>query len=522
MGTVISNLKARFSVDTTDFKKGLKDGEKAVDGFKDAAGNSVTKLADLFGINMSAVNGALDSTKNTLNFLSQSFKAGASGGNKFAIAMKVVKLALISTGIGALVVALGSVVAYFSKAGRGADQFAVIMARIRSVIDNVLARLAAFGEGMVLIVSGKFQEGWTRMKEAVKGFGEELKEDWKAAGDLAKREDELYDRETKLITSLEERKQKIEELRLKAKDLDLTESERQKALQDAMGITQGMIEDEVALEADRLAIIKEKLALASKDPTDEQLREIAEQEAKLSQIRAQGTSEIRGMTREFNSLTKSINTAAEAEKKLAAETEKAWQSMVSTAKPETPKLFDMTKVSTEMKNVQAVVTDSLSQIEVQLSSVFEDTFENLAAGLGEFLGNLAVGKGGIEDFGRMVAGTFADMAITVGKIAIATGIAVGGIKAALESLNPAVAIAAGIALVALGSLVKGALSNAASGSTSVSASSRGYNTGSFVYDTRLTQGSAMDKIEITGKLTAEGTDLVYIFNKEVSRRKSTT
>ena len=31
MGTVISNLKARFGVDTSDFKSGLKDGEKAVE-----------------------------------------------------------------------------------------------------------------------------------------------------------------------------------------------------------------------------------------------------------------------------------------------------------------------------------------------------------------------------------------------------------------------------------------------------------------------------------------------------------
>jgi len=81
MGTVISNLKARFGVDTKDFKNGLKDGEKAVDDFKDAAGSSVEKLADLFGVNMGAVNSALETSQRSLNFLAQSFKASAGGAN---------------------------------------------------------------------------------------------------------------------------------------------------------------------------------------------------------------------------------------------------------------------------------------------------------------------------------------------------------------------------------------------------------------------------------------------------------
>ena len=45
MGTVISNLKARFGVDSSDFKKGLKDGEKAVNDFKGAAGDSLNEFA---------------------------------------------------------------------------------------------------------------------------------------------------------------------------------------------------------------------------------------------------------------------------------------------------------------------------------------------------------------------------------------------------------------------------------------------------------------------------------------------
>ena len=53
--------------------------------------------------------------------------------------------------------------------------------------------------------------------------------------------------------------------------------------------------------------------------------------------------------------------------------------------------------------------------------------------------------------------------IQVGELAIATGIAILGIKKALETLNPYVAIAAGIALIALGSFVRGSLQKKSEG-----------------------------------------------------------
>lgn len=78
----------------------------------------------------------------------------------------------------------------------------------------------------------------------------------------------------------------------------------------------------------------------------------------------------------------------------------------------------------------------------------------MVTGFAEGFGEMLSGGGNLQGFSAMVAGTFADMAINVGKVAISTGIAVAGIKAALKSLNPVAAIAAGAALVALGTAVK--------------------------------------------------------------------
>ena len=523
MGTVISNLKARFGVDTKDFKNGLKDGEKAVDDFKGAAGSSIEKLADLFGVNMNAVNSALETSRRSMNFLAQSFAAGTKGANIMAVAMKVLRVALISTGVGALIVALGSLISYFKGTGEGADKFRVIMAKLRSVIDNLVDRLQTFGSGLVDIFSGRFRDGVEKIRGAFKGMGKEISEDWKLSGQLADAENELYRRETELITSLEERRQKMEELKLAARDQDKTLREQQAAQVEAMNILKSMTEDQVGLEEDRLRIMQEKLKISASDPTREQLREIADQEAKISQLKAGEARQMRELIEYYNTVTRKINENAAAQLQAAADAEKAWQSMINNAVPATPVLFDVSKISEQLAQVKAAVVPVISSLGQQLNSVFENSFETMLSGLGEFLGGLATGEASMQGFTQMVGGMFAQMAIDIGKVAIAEGVALKAIKAGLSNpANAPAVIAAGVALVALGSIVKGALSRIGSGAAGAGEGAIAAGS-SLNFDTRLpSQQEAVTKIELSGKLTAEGDDLVYVFNRNTSRRTSTT
>lgn len=70
---------------------------------------------------------------------------------------------------------------------------------------------------------------------------------------------------------------------------------------------------------------------------------------------------------------------------------------------------------------------------------------------------------GEEDFGKGMLEVLANLAVQVGEIAVTTGLAVAGIKDALISLDPAIAIAAGAALMAVGKWAGASLSRAASG-----------------------------------------------------------
>jgi polyhydroxyalkanoate synthesis regulator phasin len=62
------------------------------------------------------------------------------------VAMNVFKLALIATGIGAFVVVVGSLVAYFKSTEQGAMKLKVIMAALGSVTSTITSKMADFGK----------------------------------------------------------------------------------------------------------------------------------------------------------------------------------------------------------------------------------------------------------------------------------------------------------------------------------------------------------------------------------------
>lgn len=69
--------------------------------------------------------------------------------------------------------------------------------------------------------------------------------------------------------------------------------------------------------------------------------------------------------------------------------------------------------------------------------------------------SLVTGKSAFEGFGVFLLATFANTAEQLGKLAISVGFAVDGIRKALMSMNPAVAVAAGVALLALAGAARG-------------------------------------------------------------------
>jgi hypothetical protein len=100
----------------------------------------------------------------------------------------------------------------------------------------------------------------------------------------------------------------------------------------------------------------------------------------------------------------------------------------------------------------------------EIGNIITGGLNQLATGIGSALGQAISGGGNLaQKLSQVVLTTIGGMAIQLGKLAISIGLAVEGIKKALKSLNPVAAIAAGIALIALGSFARAQASKIAKG-----------------------------------------------------------
>lgn len=158
----------------------------------------------------------------------------------------------------------------------------------------------------------------------------------------------------------------------------------------------------------------------------------------------------------------------------------------------------------------------------ELQSMMQSAFEGVGASIGQLIGDLATGGDAWSNFATNAVSALGDMAVQVGQIAIQAGVAMLGIKAALNFGGPWAAIAAGTALVALGSAVKAGLSNVATGgsySSSVNvATAGGYGSSTLGSDFET---RSID-VEVHGTLRASGNELMTVIENESKRRNHTT
>lgn len=291
------------------------------------------------------------------------FRNGVKGIKTAITGMKSLKVAIASTGIGLLVVAIGSLVAFFTKTQRGADLLSKATKGLGAVVDVLTDRLSSLGEILVSVFSdpqkaikdfgklvkdniqnrimglvellpalgkaislalkGKFQEaGKTAVDaaakvtlgvenlsdkvagaaESVKGLAKEISEEAKAAADLEAAQQALEDREIALINVNAKRRASIEKLRLEAEDETKTNEERADALREAAKLQNDIADDEIAIAEERARIIKERVALGESSRDD--IREQAEAEARVIELEAERDRRLKSLQTRLNAFTK--------------------------------------------------------------------------------------------------------------------------------------------------------------------------------------------------------------------------
>lgn len=127
----------------------------------------------------------------------------------------------------------------------------------------------------------------------------------------------------------------------------------------------------------------------------------------------------------------------------------------------------------QMTEKQLKLIEATRQMSKDISSAITGAATSFVVGIGEMIGASIAGGQGIQNFGTFALQSLAGLLQSVGEMAIQTGIALLGIQVALKTLNPYVAIAAGVALVALASGIKTSLAKKADGMGGIPALAEG-------------------------------------------------
>lgn len=249
-------------------------------------------------------------------------------------------------------------------------------------------------------------------------------------------------------------------------------------------------------------------------------------------------------TRMVQTIQNSLTAAIKKEQDDLKAAEEALAQEVLNVRAETLKTFesDMAKLD------KAIEAMNNAEIEIEIPEIDLSALEIADATIQEFIGNFQAEmeeiaalnqmlsdsiassiSGGVQAFTEMLFDLdnadpsqvlaammqpFAQTAIQLGEMLIAQGVAVEAFKGSLKSLQGGVAIAAGAALVAIGSAMSAGIKALAGGGASGTTSASTYDSGSYSSDGYDTYESNI-VVEVVGKIS--GSDILIAGSKQQNK-----
>ena len=334
----------------SNIKSVTKDTDKMADSLDDVNKEAKAGVGNftLMGVSLNGVKNSFAKIIPTAKLMFGSLKAG-----------------LISTGIGAFVIAVGSLVAFFKSTKRGAELLEKALAGIGAVVSVITDRLSSFGEVIVAAFenpkqavadlwqaiktnllnrvqgmidafgfAGKAIESaldfdWDGVKENAAGFTEsmvqvasgvddltgkmaegfksladEINNDVDAAIRLKGLTQQLRDEEREFSKVRAQTRQDIQKARLDALDETKTVEERLKAVQKANDLELKTTEDVLEMQRKKIQIQKETMALSENMAED--LDELAALEVGLIDLQTASFQTQKRLATEMETLTNEI------------------------------------------------------------------------------------------------------------------------------------------------------------------------------------------------------------------------
>ena len=216
-----------------------------------------------------------------------------------------VRAGIMSTGIGALVIAIGSLVSYFTNTKRGADTLSRAFTGLGAVVDVLTDRASRVGETLVNIFNQPFIKTLKDIKGAFTGVTEEVTKEVTAMVDLKRRTQELRDADNEFMVQKAATRREIEKARLIAEDETKSAEERLENLKLALELEAETTEQELKLAQERMKIKEEEMKLSENSAEDE--RELASLRARVIETETASFRMRRRVATEVNSLEREIH-----------------------------------------------------------------------------------------------------------------------------------------------------------------------------------------------------------------------
>ena len=330
----------------------------------DQAKSSVDNLTDSMNEAGEASGAAFSKLDSMLGGVPSKIKGAVGGVKNLAGGFKSLRAAIISTGIGALVVALASLATFFTKTQRGAEMLEKAQAGLGAAFAVITDKVSALGEGLINVFTNPIESIKSfadsiktfvidKVQQPIDGFGvlgsavgalfrgefseaaELAKEGFTKVGDsvlalnpatavlyqvgqaaadiapdilkaanaavqLSDDSIKLRENQRKLKVTFAETRAEIAKLRLVAEDETLTLEERMAAAERAMALENGLMAEREKAAKEELRIHNERMELA--ENTEEDYERRAELEANLIDIQTNSFKQQRRLLTELQSL----------------------------------------------------------------------------------------------------------------------------------------------------------------------------------------------------------------------------
>lgn len=241
--------------------------------------DDLNKSLDNTGEAMKDVEGLAD---NLTGGLVSRFKGVGKGIGGAIKGLKGFKVALISTGIGAIVVALGSFITFLGKTQKGLDLVSEVTAGFSAGLSVIIDRVSRLGEIFSNVFSQSFSKTLGDIKQNFSGINDEIAREVALASGLEAALNKLRKEEIGLIETNAKRRKGIAENQKLSVDENLTLEERISALDRASQLETDILNDQLRIAKERAKISQQQTDLG--ESTDEQLRENAELQANVYKL----------------------------------------------------------------------------------------------------------------------------------------------------------------------------------------------------------------------------------------------